>query len=126
MTGGADATAPVAGQRRTEMKRALDTAVGVAPAGTGTSPGAMAVAPGFVDLGAGLIEVPSATRGAWTVQCTGTTWPAALQTAALEWAAHLYDSQRRALSSNPDEDLPAPSYALPNRVSEMLTPYLLP
>src|ERR1043166_2877155 len=123
MTGGADATAPVAGQRRTEMQRALDTAVGeiermtgwldartvpvtvsadgrggalalpyvrLAAIGTVTSPGAMAVAPGFVDLGAGLIEVPSATRGAWTVQCAGTTWPAALQTAALEWAAHLY------------------------------------
>jgi hypothetical protein len=60
----------------------------------------------------------------WSVVCTGKPWPAALATAALDWAAHLYDVQR--VTTNPaDDDQPPPSFALPNRVEELLRPYRL-
>lgn len=89
-------------------------------------PAGALVLPYRVDLLAGLVEVSLPAYGTWTVQVTGSPWPAALQTAALDWAAHVYDTQRTTLNPAADDDVPLPGFALPRRVSEFLTPYLLP
>lgn len=84
-------------------------------------------APAQADLESGLLRVASATAGTWVVDCTCTDpWPAALQTAALDWAAHVYDTQRTTLNPTTDDDVALPSFALPRRVAEFLTPYRLP
>lgn len=78
------------------------------------------------DLEAGLLRVASVAAGVWSVDCTrADPWPPALQTAALDWAAHVYDTQRTTLNPLADEDTALPSFALPNRVAEFLTPYRL-
>lgn len=100
--------------------------VRLASVGTITGPGGV-VTPGYVDPLAGVVEVSAyASRGVWSIVCTGTAWNATLQQAALELAAHLADAQRRAAQSARDDTVPAPSFALPNRVVELLTGYLLP
>jgi hypothetical protein len=92
-------------------------------------PGGAVVAPQFVDLEAGLVALGYGLPpgSAWSVDCTrDDPWPAALQTAALDWAAHVYDTQRTTLNPTTDDDVALPSFALPNRVSEFITPYRLP
>jgi hypothetical protein len=92
-------------------------------------PGGGGVSPMFADLEAGLIGVLSTglPGSSWSVDCTRTDpWPAALQTAALDWAAHVYDTQRTTLNPTADEDTALPSFALPNRVAQFAAPYLLP
>jgi hypothetical protein len=85
------------------------------------------VIPAAVDLRAGLVWIEATTAaGVWLVDCTGGPWPAALETAALDWAAHVYDTQRTTLNPTADDDTALPSFALPNRVSEFAKPYLLP
>lgn len=72
--------------------------------------------------------IPAGSYGlasAWQVTCTGKPWPAALTTSALEWAAHLYDTQRIRNAPIDDNAEPPPSFALPNRVEELQRPYLL-
>jgi hypothetical protein len=100
--------------------------VRVASVGAVVDPGGVAVAPSSVDVRAGLVTLPTpSSGGAWTVQVTGTPWPAALATAALDWATHMYDTQRTVTSPVSDPDTPAPAFALPNRVEELLRPYRL-
>lgn len=92
-------------------------------------PGGWVTAPLFVDLEAGVVGVLSTglPGTSWSVDCTrDEPWPAALQTAALDWAAHVYDTQRTTLNPVADDDVALPSFALPNRVAEFLTPYRLP
>lgn len=90
-------------------------------------PAGATVLPAAVDLRAGLVWVGSAaTGGSWAVDCTGGPWPSALETAALDWAAHQYDTQRTTLNPTADDDAALPSFALPNRVSEFARPYMLP
>lgn len=90
-------------------------------------PGGAAVAPYRVDPLAGLIELAvPAEPGVWAVDVVGSPWPFALTIAALDWAGHLFDTQRITTAAVNDADTPPPSFALPNRVSELLTPYLLP
>lgn len=90
-------------------------------------PGGATVNPYRVDPLAGLVElaVPAAP-GVWAVDVIGSPWPDALTVAALDWAGHMYDTQRITTAAVSDADNPAPSFALPNRVAELLTPYLLP
>ena len=91
------------------------------------APDGYAVVPTSVDLRAGVVELAAPTHGgAWTVTVTGRAWPAALQVAALDWATHLYDTQRTVTSPVSDGDQPSPTFALPNRVEELLRPYRLP
>jgi hypothetical protein len=99
--------------------------VRLASIGTVTGPDGFAVAPEAADVRAGIVELGAPTYGGtWSVVVTGTPWPAALVTAALDWATHLYDSQRTV--TNPvDDDEPTPTFALPNRVEELLRPYRL-
>jgi hypothetical protein len=92
-------------------------------------PGGAVTAPLFADLEAGVVDVGYAVLpgSSWSVDCTrDDPWPAALQTAALDWAAHVYDTQRTTLNPVADDDVALPSFALPNRVAEFLTPYRLP
>lgn len=85
------------------------------------------VAPVWVDVLAGLVWVDAGLPGdVWSVECTGQPWPAALETAALDWAAHQYDTQRTTLNPTADDDTALPSFALPNRVAEFARPYMLP
>jgi hypothetical protein len=85
------------------------------------------VIPYRVDPLAGLVELTvPAEPGVWQIDVVGSPWPAALTTAALDLAAHVYDTQRIATAPVSDTDTPAPSFALPNRVLELITPYLLP
>jgi hypothetical protein len=103
--------------------------VRLASIGTVTDPGGVVVAPYNVDPLAGIVDLLyvgwSVTLGAWSVVCTGKAWPAALTTAALDWAAHLYDVHRTRAGAVDDNDQPPPSFALPNRVEELLRPYRL-
>lgn len=103
--------------------------VRLASIGTVTDPGGVVVAPYKVDALAGIVDLLyvgwSTTLGEWSVVCTGRGWPAALVTAALDWAAHLYDVHRTRTNPVDDNDEPPPSYALPNRVEELLRPYRL-
>jgi hypothetical protein len=150
----ADDNPPAAGSwRAREMQRALDTAVQEVTRATGmlddrtvtvtraavrgslSVPYVRLAAIGAVDAGglpalgadadplAGIVD--GVGSGTYTVTCTGAPWPSALVTAALDWAAHLYDTQR-AVVEPVDEDQPTPTYALPNRVEELLRPYRLP
>jgi hypothetical protein len=99
--------------------------VRLASIGTVLDPGGAVVTPIVTDPLAGIVVVGAvAAVGAWSVTCTGKPWPAALETSALDWAAHLYDVQR-AQTQPVDEDQPTPSFSLPNRVEEMQRPYLL-
>jgi hypothetical protein len=101
--------------------------VRLAAVGAVVAPDGGQVVPTSVDLRAGIVELGVPTRGGtWQVTVTGWRWPAALETAALDWATHLYDTQRTVTSSAPDDDQPTPSFALPNRVEELLRPYRLP
>lgn len=101
--------------------------VRLASLGAVVAPDGYAVAPSSVDLRAGVVELAApASGGAWQVTVTGRAWPAALQLAALDWATHLYDTQRTVTTSVPDDDTPTPTFALPNRVEELLRPYRLP
>lgn len=139
---------------RAEMQRALNTALEETTRRTGmldgatvtvtvsadggalslpyvrlASIGAVADAGGLPALGAatdplaGIVD--GVGSGSHTVTVTGKPWPSALVTAALDWAAHLYDTQR-AVVEPVDEDESPPTYALPNRVEELLRPYRLP
>lgn len=100
--------------------------VRVTSVGAVVDPGGVAVTPASVDARAGLVTLPTpSSGGTWTVQVTGGTWPAALNTAALDWATHMYDTQRTVTSPVSDPDTPAPAFALPNRVEELLRPYRL-
>ncbi len=99
--------------------------------GTVTDPWGLAADITGADLLSGVIPlvygIPAGSLGlpsSWTVQVTGKPWPAALETSALEWAAHLYDTQRARVDPV-DSDEPTPSYAVPNRVDELQRPYLL-
>jgi hypothetical protein len=95
--------------------------------GAVTDPAGYAAVPAAVDLRAGIVDLGAAgTGGTWTVTVTGRPWPAALVVAALDWATHLYDTQRTVINPVSDDDTPAPSFALPNRVEELLRPYRLP
>lgn len=105
--------------------------VRLASIGTVTDPWGAAVDTMGADLLGGLIPVvylvPGGSyglAGTWSVTCTGKPWPAALETSALEWAAHLYDTQRARRDAVDDDD-PVPSWALPRRVEELQRPYLL-
>ena len=148
---------PDPSRTRTEMQRALDSAVYEVTRATGwldgvtvttsvrgsgrgvlrlpyvrlaavgpvVDPGGVVAVPADVDLAAGIVTVYGrASSGAWTVTVTGTPWPPTLATAALDWAAHLYDTQRAVIEGT-DDDEPPPSFALPNRVEELLRPYRL-
>jgi hypothetical protein len=91
------------------------------------TPSGVPVEPVWVDPLAGLVWVDWALPGnVWLVDCTGSPWPTALETAALDWAAHIFDTQRTTLNPTADDDTALPSFALPNRVSEFARPYLLP
>jgi hypothetical protein len=105
--------------------------VRLASVGTVTDPAGTVSDTAGVDLLAGVVPisygVPAGWFGlssTWSVQCTGRPWPAALETSALEWAAHLYDTQRARIHPV-DEDQQLPSFAVPNRVDELQRPYLL-
>jgi hypothetical protein len=137
--------------RRREMQRALDTATSELTRMTGLIDGPASVpvrvtvtgratrlpyvrlsavtgAPGPVDLDAGLIDT-AGVFGNTTVVVTcvrDEPWPAALETAALDWAAHVYETQRTTLNPTTDDDTALPSFALPNRVAQFAQPYLLP
>jgi hypothetical protein len=100
--------------------------VRLAAVGTVRNPYGDPVTPLLVDLDAGLVHVLVPTGGAWSVECTGTPWPSALESAALDWAAHIYETQRTTLNPAADEDTALPSFALPNRVAQFAQPYLLP
>ena len=138
-------------RRRREMQRALDTAVHELTRMTGLLDGpatvtvtvaadgralqlpyvrltSVAGAPGPVDLLSGVVASAWAPHGTmWTITCTrADPWPSALESAALDWAAHIYDTQRRTLNPTADEDTALPSFALPNRVAQFAQPYLLP
>lgn len=79
------------------------------------------------NLDAGLLDVGIATAGSWAVDCTRTDpWPSALSSAALDWAAHVYDTQRTTLNPTSDDGVGLPSFALPNRVAQFARPYMLP
>ncbi len=86
-----------------------------------------------VDLEAGLIDTAGVYGGATAVAtyvavtCTrDDPWPAALESAALDWASHVYETQRTTLNPAADDDVALPSFALPNRVAQFARPYLLP
>jgi hypothetical protein len=100
----------------------------LASIGTVTDPNGIVVTPWWSDPFAGIVRLYAGTPGVWSVVCTGTPWPAALQTAALEWAAHMEETQRVSLNptASPDDQPPLPSFALPNRVAEFVNPYRLP
>jgi hypothetical protein len=97
----------------------------LAAIGPVTDPYGNVVTPYHTDPLAGIVELIVPTLGVWTVQCTGSPWPAELSLAALEWASHLYQTQRAAMRPT-DDDTPLPSYAVPNRVAELLHPYRAP
>jgi hypothetical protein len=85
------------------------------------------VTPVSVDLLAGLVGVGYPAGRAWSVDCTrADPWPAALESAALDWAAHVYETQRTTLNPAADDDTALPSFALPNRVAQFARPYMLP
>jgi hypothetical protein len=136
--------------RRRELQRALDTATSEVTRMTGLLDGPATVTvrvavtgrvaslpyvrlsavtgARVVDLEAGLIDTASSVPNMpLTVAVTrDEPWPAALQSAALDWAAHVYDTQRTTLNATRDDDTALPTFALPNRVAEFLTPYRLP
>jgi len=150
----ADDDPPAEGSwRAREMTRALDTAVEEVTRATGmlddrtvtvtrravggslslpyvrlASIGAVVDAAGMAVLGAdadplaGIVD--GVGSGTYTVTCTGAPWPSGLVTAALDWAAHLYDVQR-AVVEPVDDDTSPPTFSLPNRVEELLHPYRL-
>jgi hypothetical protein len=90
-------------------------------------PARLPVTPRAVDLRAGVVELPGpSTDGTYTATVTGRPWPSALETAALDWATHVYDTQRTVINPVSGEDTPSPTFALPNRVEELLHPYRLP
>lgn len=127
MTGRVDAqtiTARVSsrrGERTLRLPYVHLAAVGAVADGNG-----FAIAPAAVDLLAGVVELGTpSTGGTWSVSVTGEPWPAALETAALDWATHMYDTQRTVTNPVSDDDQPSPTFALPNRVAELLTPYRL-
>jgi len=103
--------------------------VRLASIGAVTDPGGVPVVPYNADPLTGVVDLLyvgwSLTLGAWSVVCTGRPWPAALTSAALDWAGHLYDVQRTRTVPVDDNTEPAPSFALPNRVEELLRPYRL-
>jgi hypothetical protein len=98
--------------------------VRLASIGSATGPGGVIADVAGADLLAGIVPVPAGAAGSWSVTCTGKPWPAALEQSALDWAAHMYDAQR-ARTDPVDDDEPAPSFALPNRVEELQRPYVL-
>jgi hypothetical protein len=89
-------------------------------------PSGTAVTPWQVDAWAGVVTLYAGWPGVWQVTCVGSPWPAELQTAALDWAAHVYDTQRTTLNPVGEEDTGLPSFALPNRVAEFVNPYRVP
>lgn len=94
--------------------------------GAVTDPYGVVTLPIRSDPFAGIIELPAPTLGTWSVVCTCTDpWPAELTSAALEWAGHLYQTQRMSQRSA-DDDTQPPSYAVPNRVAELIHPYRTP
>lgn len=102
--------------------------VDLAAVGQVLAPGGQPAPVSRADLVAGLVWVswPAEPGGTWSITCTGNDWPAALETAALDWAAHVYDTQRTTLNPTTDDDVGLPSFALPNRVAQFARPYLLP
>lgn len=145
------ATPPEGDRRRRELQRALDSATQELTRMTGLIDGpaarsvrvtvtgytaslpyvrltAVTGAPGAVDLDAGIVDTAGAARGSvWVLTCTrDEPWPAALESAALDWAAHAYEVQRTTLDPAGDDDVAMPSFALPNRVRQWAEPYLLP
>ena len=102
--------------------------VDLASIGPVLDPSGVAVACSAVDLVAGLVWATSTTAvgGAWAITCTGSAWPSALESAALDWAAHVYDTQRTTLNPTADDGAGLPSFALPSRVAQFAAPYLLP
>lgn len=91
--------------------------------GTVTDPYGYVTLPIRSDPFAGIVELPAPTLGTWQVVCTCTDpWPAEVAIAALEWASHLGQVRRDVLRASDDQQ-PAASYALPNRVAELLHPY---
>ena len=97
--------------------------VRLASVGAVTDPAGLVATPASIDLEAGLLTVSATTSGTWLVVCTGEAWPDELSIAALDWATHMYDTQRARLSATTTDDSPAPSYSLPNRVEELVRPY---
>jgi hypothetical protein len=89
-------------------------------------PSGAVVVPYLVDELAGLVEVTVPALGTWQVTCTGTPWPAELSVAALDWAGHLYETQRTTVSAVRNDENPTPTFSVPNRVLELITPHLLP
>jgi hypothetical protein len=98
----------------------------LASIGAVRDPAGIAVLPVRSDRLAGLVQVSAPSPGVWSVDCTGKPWPAELQSAALDWAAHVYEVQRLTLNPTTEDDVALPSFALPNRVAEYLQPFLLP
>lgn len=89
-------------------------------------PSGAVVVPYRTDPLAGLVGLIVPAYGTWQVDCTGNPWPAELEVAALDWASHLYETQRIvAQAVPPSDDVGAPSFSLPNRVLELITPYRL-
>jgi hypothetical protein len=98
----------------------------LAAIGTVLDPTGVAQTPWLVDLASGVVTLYAGWPGVWQVTCTGSPWPAELATAALDWAAHVYDTQRTTLNPVAQEDTALPSFALPNRVAEFVNPYRVP
>ena len=98
--------------------------VRLASVGAVTDPSGYVVTPTDADPLTGVVDLGAAqwVGGTYTVTVTGAPWPAAVEHAALDWAGHLYDVQR-ATRQAVDDDEPMPTFALPNRVSELLAPY---
>lgn len=126
MTGWLDDTTAIA-QVPTGWERVLPLPyMRLAAIGAVTDPNGLVVTPWRADPVAGIVELYAGTPGVWQVECTGRPWPAALASAALDWAAHVYDTQRTTLNPADPDEQPLPSFGLPNRVAEFVAPYRVP
>jgi hypothetical protein len=127
MTGILDGTTAVA-QVTSGWDRILPLPyVRLAAVGPVLDPAGTPQTPWLVDPWAGVVTLYAGWPGVWTVTCVGSPWPAELSTAALDWAAHVYETQRTTLNPLAPDDTPAlPSFALPNRVAEFVNPYRVP
>ena len=83
------------------------------------------VTTGFLIGVGGVVTNTACAEGTWTVTYTAgwVTLPAPVRTAVLELVKHLPRPQASARSTGPDS---GPGYLVPNRVRELLDPYVIP
>lgn len=83
------------------------------------------VTSGFLIGVGGVVTNTSCAEGTWTVTYTAgwVTLPAPVRTAVLELVKHLHRPQAGTRSTGPDA---SPGYLMPNRVRELLDPYVIP